>query len=114
MKKSSTKNQTDDLTEFPTTINVTLPFELNNWSDSLTFDQISDTLFIIGKYINSEDHSMFTYGDLCKIQDWLATNNIEKFLAAKEAAVISQIKQMELEEYARDIMSYPVRRASSH
>ena len=95
-------------------INVTLPFELHDWSETLTFNQITDTIFIVGQFLNNDEHPMFTPHDLELIKDWMTKNDIRKFLRAKEVALAAQEAEMERQFFAQEIMQTPYRRPSSH
>lgn len=95
-------------------INVTLPFELHDWSETLTFTQITDTLFIVGQFLNNDEHPMFSPSDLELIKDWMTKNDVRKFLHAKELAIAAQEAEMERQFFAQEIMQTPYRRPSSH
>ena len=92
---------------------IKLPFELHDYSETLTFDQVMDTLFIVGQYLNNEDHSMFLSKDIPAVQEWLRRNDINKFFTAKHAALQAQAKIDESKEFAREIMNLPVEKRES-
>lgn len=93
---------------------MTLPFELHDWSETLAFDQIMDTLFIIGQFMNNKKHPMFTPKDLQLVKNWFTKNDLGKFLRAKDLAIETQEAEFEREMYAREIIATPYRRPSSH
>lgn len=92
---------------------IKIPFELNDYSEALTFDQIMDTMFIIGQYMNNPDHSVFAAEDIPAIEDWLVRNDIKKFIVAKQTALFAQAKLDESKEYAKEIMNMPLERKES-
>jgi hypothetical protein len=96
-----------------TKINVSLPLELHDWSETLSFEQITDTLFIVGQFLNN-DKARFLETDIPRIEKWFEKNEISQFIKAKEMAMIAQEAEMEREIYAREIMAQPYRRPMSH
>jgi hypothetical protein len=94
-------------------IRIALPFELHDWSETLSFEQISDTLFIVGQFLNN-DKARFLETDIPRIEKWFEKNEISRFIKAKEMAMIAQEAEMERELYAREIMAQPYRRPMSH
>lgn len=95
-------------------IDVKLSFELHDWSETLTFNQISDTLFIVGQFLNNEEHTMFAEKDLSEIQSWLAKNDVNNFLRAKTVALSVLQAEQENRMFAQEISKLPYRRPSSH
>ena len=72
------------------TFTVKLDFELHDFSPTLSFDEIMDTLFIVGQYINHDKHDMFSKKDVPAIEDWLKRNDLDKFFKAKQEALMAQ------------------------
>jgi len=95
-------------------ISITLPCELYEWSETLTFDQISDTLFAIDLFVNNDDHSMFSPKDLETVQNWMERNDFMKFVQAKELALVAHNTMLENEIFAREISNMPLRIPRSH
>ena len=93
---------------------IKLPFELHDFSEELSFDQIMDTLFILGQYKNNADHKMFNQRDLPSIKEWLTRNNINDFLEMKNIALEAQAKVEQEKQYVREIMQMPVSRERWH
>lgn len=86
---------------------------MHNWSETLSFEQINDTLFIIGQFLNN-DKASFLESDVKVIEKWFKVNEIGRFIKAKEMALLAQEAEMEREIYAREIMAQPYRRPMSH
>ena len=79
----------------------------------MSFNQINDTLFIIGQFLNNEK-AEFLASDIKTIEKWFESNEVNKFVKAKEMALLAQEAEMEREIYAREIMAQPYRRPMSH
>ena len=109
-KKTVAKNQKSN----ESLVNITLAFKLFDWSETLTFDQIMDTLFVIGQFINNEKHPMFTEKDIKIIKAWLSKNSIDQFLQAKETALLAYENELNKELFAKEIMSTPYKHSRSH
>ena len=90
-----------------------LQFELHEFSESLSFDQIMDTLFIVGQYLNDPEHSAFNKKDIPTVEKWLETNQIERFFQAKHNALMAQAIEDEKVEAVREIMQTPIGRRES-
>jgi len=90
-----------------------LDFELHDFSNELSFDQIMDTLFIVGKYLNNEDHSIFNKKDIPAIEEWLTRNDLNKFFRAKQVALQAQFKADCEKEAVKEIMNMPLSRKES-
>jgi hypothetical protein len=74
----------------------------------LTFDEINETLFVVAKYINNTDHSMFDEKDILSIEKWLTKNDVNKFFEAKIRAIRAQAQLDEAKYFAEDIMQTPL------
>ena len=96
-------------------INVTLPFELHDWSETLSFTQITDTLFVVSRFLNHPDkRSQFSEADLEIIKDWFTKNDIEIFLHAQTTAQAAYEIEMEKEMFAQEVIQTPYKRPMSH
>ncbi|MCI4435589.1 MAG: hypothetical protein JHC33_02090 [Ignisphaera sp.] len=95
-------------------ISVTLPYTLHDWSDSLTYDEIEDTLFLIGIYTDDKYVDSLSSKDKIRISAWLKKNDVSTFLKAKELASIEYIKTLENETYAAEIIGTRYKRPLSH
>jgi hypothetical protein len=85
-----------------------LPFKLCDFSETLTFDEITETLFVVAKYINNDDHSMFDEKDVSLIENWLTKNDVNKFFEAKVRAIHAQALLDEAKYFAEDVMQTPL------
>ena len=97
-----------------TVIHVSLPFELHDWSESLTFNQINDTLFVVGQYLNDNKDSLLTKKNMKLVESWLKKNDIDRFVQAKETSLTVMAAEQEREMFARSIMATSYKRPSSH
>lgn len=95
-------------------INITLPCSLYDWSETLTYDQICDTLFAVNLYVNNDDHSMFSKTDLTLMEQWMKRNDFVRFLKARELASEAYHKTLENEMFAREISKMPLKIPMSH
>lgn len=95
-------------------IKVTIPYTLHDWSESLTFDEIEDTLFLIGIYHDEKYSSSLTRQDKSRISDWLKKNDVNTFIKAKELASLAYNTALENEMYAAEIIGTPYKRPRSH
>ncbi len=93
---------------------VKLDFELHDFSSTLSFDEIMDTLFIIGQYINHEKHDMFNKRDIPAIESWLKRNDLNDFFQAKQEALMAQAEADREKQKAKEIMRTPYRKESWH
>ena len=92
------------------TLIVKLPFELHDYSEMLSFDQIMDTLFIVGQFINNTEHQMFSKSDIPAIQEWMERNDVDLFFNAKRIALQAQAKVDEDKHVVRELMQMPIHR----
>lgn len=95
-------------------LSVKLAFDLCDYSDTLSFDEVMSTLFVIGQYVNNTDHRMFNKRDLPIVEAWLERNNIDKFFLIKMAALEAQSKLEHEKQKAREIISTPYKKESWH
>ena len=96
------------------TFTIKLDFELHDFSTELSFDQIMDTLFIVGQYIKNSKHDMFNKKDLQAIEAWLERNDLNEFFAAKRNALQAQAAVEEQKQAAKEIMRMPYKKESWH
>ena len=94
--------------------NIKLAFSLCDYSDTLSFDEVMSTLFIVGQYVNNTDHKMFNKKDLPIIESWLERNNIDNFFLIKMAALEAQAKLDKEKQKAKEIISTPYKKESWH
>ena len=113
-KKQAKKKTQKQKTLEAVRVHITLPSDLYDYSELLTFDQLADTLFAVNMYLNNEDKSMFTEEGKRAMETWLSKNNVEVFRKAKQAAMVAQHELLEKEFYVKDIMSMPTRTFMSH
>lgn len=95
-------------------IKVTIPYTLHDWSESLTFDEINDTLFLIGMYTDEEYKQALSTSDRTRIEQWLKKNDVKTFMRAQELASIAYNTALENEVYAQEIIGMPYKRPRSH
>ena len=96
-------------------VNLTIAFDLCDYSETLTFEQISNTLFVVACYLNNIDNlSAFTEEGIKQVQDWLTKNDINKFLDAKEAAYIIEEAEYSKKLFAKEIAGIKYKHPSSH
>lgn len=102
IQESKTKNTEESISNKIITINR--QHELHDWSDKLTFKQLSETIYIVGTYFDEPE--LLSEEDKAEIVNWLLRNDIEKFLKYKDAALREQAALYEEQLYAREIMAY--------
>lgn len=95
-------------------IQVTIPYRLHTWSESLTFDELNDTLFLIGIYADPEYPKALSPADRKRVEKWLKNNDVNAFIKSKELASMAYGQTLENELYAAEIMGMPYKRAVSH
>ena len=93
-------------------IDVTRKYTLHNWSDTLSFEQLVETLYVIGSYL--EDPAVVCPEQALIIEQWMSANDMKKFLDAKDRALIVMGEQLEHEMAAKDIMSFPISKHKWH
>ena len=86
---------------------------LCDWSETLSFEEIEDTLFLVGLYLN-KDYSRFTQEGLKKMESFVKRNDLKKFAEAHNAALDVQEQLEDDLAYAQDIMSMPCKIPMSH
>jgi hypothetical protein len=95
-------------------IDITLACTLYDWSETLTFDEIQDTLFAVDLYVNNEDHSMFTSEGLQEMEAWMKRNDFVKFVNASELGRIAQERYNESLAFAQEISNIPLKIRMEH
>jgi hypothetical protein len=95
-------------------LSVKLAFDLCDYSDTLSFDEVMSTLFVVGQYVNNTDHRMFNKKDLPIVESWLERNNIDKFFLIKMAAIEAQSKLDREKQKAKETISTPYKKESWH
>ena len=113
-KKDVAATTSDKVIKNKKVLSVKLAFDLCDYSDTLSFDEVMNTLFVIGQYINNTDHRMFNKKDLPTIEAWLERNDIEKFFLSKRAALEAQYKLDFEKQKAKEIISTPYKKESWH
>lgn len=109
-KKSQKKEIKEDLN-----IDVVIQYKLHNWSETLTYDEIQDTLFVVRLYSDKTNpESTFNPSDRIKIENWLKINDITKFIKASDSAARVYSTMLENEMYAREIIGMAYKHPSSH
>ena len=91
-----------------------LPFELHDFSELLSFDQVMDTLFIINQYTHNTEYSMFEERHIEAIREWFTRNDINKFKEAKKRALVAQTLLEQEKNTAKEIIQMPFRKESWH
>lgn len=114
VKPGKKKNESTWIAKKGISIPVTLPCELHEWSETLTYEQISDTLFAVNVYLSSEHPDAITDNDKKVIDAWLNKGNLDKFLTAKNRARIEYQSLLEKEAFVQDIMSQDIKYPMSH
>lgn len=95
-------------------VNAILSLNIYDWSETLTFQQLSDTVMAVNTYLMPSVSFKIAETDREKVKDWLQKNDLKKFASAlMEAAEAQQVLALE-EAYAKDIQQYPARRRLSH
>ena len=95
-------------------IAITIPYTLHDWSESLTYEEIDDTLFLIGIYHDEKYKNSLTRQDKAHISYWLKKNDVNIFMKAKELAALAYDTALENEIYARELIGTPYKRPMSH
>lgn len=95
-------------------INITLSYTLHSWSDSLTYDELNDTLFLLGIYLDDTNQDAINSKDKKLIEHWLTTNDIEKFISSRDAATKAYATMLENEMYAKDVIGMKYHHPRSH
>lgn len=95
-------------------LNVKLDFDLCDFSSDLSFDELMNTIFVVGQYINHETHDMFNKKDIPAIEAWLERNDLEDFFKAKQDALQAQFDVDMEKQKAKEIMRTPYRKESWH
>lgn len=87
--------------------------KLSDWSETLSFDEIEATLFLVGLYLNKE-YNRFSPEGLKEMEAWMTRNDAKKFAAAHDNALIVQEKLEEDLAYAQELIGMPYRIPMSH
>lgn len=78
------------------TVTIARTYQIHNWRDGLTFEQLMETLYVVGSYL--ENSAWVAPEDEKIIQEWMANNSMQKFLEAKDLAMTIQLEAEEMEE----------------
>ena len=95
-------------------ISVVLKVQLSDWSETLTFEEIDDTLHVIDLYFNGKDKNVFTPEGRKDIEEWLTRNDFKKFAQARATALVVQERLEENLAYAQEIIGTPYKIPMSH
>lgn len=95
-------------------ISVKIDYTLHDWSESLSFDDINDTLFLIGLYHDPNYVNALSASDRALIEKWMTKNDVNKFIKAKELAYMAYGESLEKEQFAAEIIGMPYKRRLSH
>lgn len=95
-------------------VSVRLRVKLSEWSETLTFDEIDDTLHLVDLYLNGKDPETFTPEGRKTIESWMERNDFRKFAAARQNAIAVQLKHDEDVAYAQEIMGIDYKIPMSH
>jgi hypothetical protein len=103
-----TKETKQEEPESSRTIAINRKHELHEYSEKLTFKQLSETIYIVGTFF--DEPSLISEEDAEYIRQWLRRNEVSKFLTAKDAALQEQALLYEEEMYAKELMKFKSRK----
>ena len=95
-------------------VDVTYSFDLYEWSELLTIDQLEETIVVIESYLRPDRITVFSPSDILIIEGWLSRNSLDKFKEQFEACLRAYENELMHIEKTKDIMRYGKKKQMSH